>query len=204
MSAIASMPIEAEAKNAQMSARLFFLDLSGGRVLSANPDGSDLKTVINEGRKLPDGLVLDVVAGHIYWTNMGDPNRNDGSIMRSDLSGKNMITIVPSGGTFTPKQLQIVGTALSGMSTNPARSFGPAVQADSWHALWIYFIAPSTGMLAAAETFLRIRQGVAPQCAKLHHANDKRCIFHHATQLPKRAPHANSTHVRRGNCSLHG
>ena len=107
MSAIASMPIDAEAKNAHTSARLFFLNLSGGRVLSANPDGSDLKTVLSEGRKLPDGLVVDVAAGHIYWTNMGDPNRNDGSIMRSDLNGKNMITIVPPGGTFTPKQLQL-------------------------------------------------------------------------------------------------
>ena len=52
-------------------------------------------------------MVLDVAAGHIYWTNMGDPNKNDGSIMRSDLNGKNMITIVPPGGAFTPKQLQL-------------------------------------------------------------------------------------------------
>jgi aquaporin Z len=79
-----------------------------------------------------------------------------------------------------------VGTALSGMSTNPARSFGPAVHANSWHALWIYFIAPTVGMLAAAETFLRIRRGVAPYCAKLHHANHERCIFHHTPQLPQR------------------
>ena len=70
MSAIASTPIDAEAKNAPTSGRLFFLDLSAGRILSANPDGSDLKTIINEGRKLPDGMVLDVAAGHIYWTNM--------------------------------------------------------------------------------------------------------------------------------------
>jgi hypothetical protein len=69
-----------------------FLNLSAGRILSANPDGSDLKAIVNEGRKLPDGLALDVVAGHIYWTNMGDPTRNDGSIMRSDLDGKNMQT----------------------------------------------------------------------------------------------------------------
>src|SRR5579863_8332363 len=87
--------------------RLFFLSLSAGRILSANPDGSELKTVLDEGRKLPDGLALDVAAGHIYWTNMGDPERNDGSILRSDLDGKNMITIVPPGGTFTPKQLQL-------------------------------------------------------------------------------------------------
>ena len=100
MSAIASTPIDTEAKNAPTSGRLFFLDLSGGRILSANPDGSDLKTIINEGRKLPGGLVLDVDAGHIYWTNMADPKSYDGSIMRSDLNGKNMITIVPPGGTL--------------------------------------------------------------------------------------------------------
>ena len=89
------------------SGRLFILDLGGGRVLTANPDGSDSKTIVSEGRKLPDGIVVDVVACHIYWTNMGNPNANDGSIVRSDLEGKNLITIVPVGGTFTPKQLQL-------------------------------------------------------------------------------------------------
>jgi hypothetical protein len=59
--------------------RLFFLDLGGGRVLSANPDGSDLRTIIVEGRgKFPDGLAIDVAAGQIYWTNMGNPRVNDG------------------------------------------------------------------------------------------------------------------------------
>src|SRR5882672_9921094 len=89
------------------SGRLFFLDLGGGRVLSANPDGSGLKTLVSEGRKLPDGVVVDVAAGHIYWTNMGNPSANDGSIDRSDLDGGNITTIVPAGGTFTPKQLQL-------------------------------------------------------------------------------------------------
>ena len=53
--------------------RLFFLDVAGGRVLSANPDGSDLKTIVVEGRKIPDGLVVDSATGHMYWTNMGNP-----------------------------------------------------------------------------------------------------------------------------------
>jgi hypothetical protein len=35
---------------------------------------------------LPDSLVLDVVAGHICWTNMGDPKRNDGWLLRSELN----------------------------------------------------------------------------------------------------------------------
>jgi crotonobetainyl-CoA:carnitine CoA-transferase CaiB-like acyl-CoA transferase len=88
--------------------RIFFLDLGGGRVLSANTDGSELRTIIEEGRdKFPDGLAIDAAAGHMYWTNMGKFRANDGSILRSDLDGRNMTTIVPPGGTFTPKQLQI-------------------------------------------------------------------------------------------------
>ena len=87
--------------------RLFFLDLSAGRVLTANPDGSDLKVIVSEGRRLPDGIVVDVAAGHIYWTNMGHPSANDGSIERADLDGKNVTNIIPPGGTFTPKQLQL-------------------------------------------------------------------------------------------------
>jgi len=87
--------------------RIFVLDLAGGRVLSANPDGSDLTTIVEEGRKLPDGLAVDIAAGHLYWTNMGNLKANDGSILRSDLDGGNLITIVPPGGTFTPKQIQI-------------------------------------------------------------------------------------------------
>src|SRR6266849_2553937 len=91
-------------------ARIFFLDLGAGRVLTANPDGSDLKALVSEGRKLPDGLAVDVAAGNLYWTNMGNPKANDGTIVRSDLDGRNMTTIVSPGGTFTPKQVQIEKT----------------------------------------------------------------------------------------------
>ena len=49
--------------------RIFFLDLAGSRVLSANPDGSDLKTILVEKeRELPDGLVVDLAAGHQMFT----------------------------------------------------------------------------------------------------------------------------------------
>jgi len=92
---------------AKTVARLYFLDLSAGRILTSNPDGSDLKTIVNEGRKLPDGIVVDVARGHIYWTNMGNPKANDGTIDRADLDGTNVTNIVPSGATWTPKQLQL-------------------------------------------------------------------------------------------------
>jgi aquaporin Z len=39
-------------------------------------------------------------------------------------------------------------------------------------------------MLAAAEVFLLAREGNLPYCAKLHHYNDKRCIFRHSGQDP--------------------
>src|SRR5262245_22660696 len=87
-------------------ARLFVLDLSGGRIFTANPDGSDKKFIITDCR-LPDGVAVDVEARHIYWTNMGVPSRNDGSIERADFDGQNRKTIVPEGGTFTPKQLHL-------------------------------------------------------------------------------------------------
>jgi DNA-binding beta-propeller fold protein YncE len=107
MSSTALKPSSGEPASGSDSGRLFFLDLGAGRVLTANPDGSDLKTIINEGRRLPDGIVVDAEAGHIYWTNMGGLKSNDGSIERSDLDGANITTIVHEGGTFTPKQIQL-------------------------------------------------------------------------------------------------
>jgi hypothetical protein len=87
--------------------RLFFLSASSGQVFSANPDGSDVKVIVGEGRRIPDGIVVDIEAGHLYWTNMGNPIANDGSIERADIDGRNGKHIVPNGGTFTPKQLQL-------------------------------------------------------------------------------------------------
>ena len=75
---------------------------------------------------------------------------------------------------------------LSGMSMNPARSLGPALHASYWHGIWLYFVAPTSGMLVAAEVFLRSRSGFHPYCAKLHHANNKRCIFRHGTAAASR------------------
>jgi aquaporin Z len=66
----------------------------------------------------------------------------------------------------------------SGMSMNPARTFASALPAQIWTALWVYFTAPPLGMLLAAELYVR-QYGIHQVfCAKLHHHNDKRCIFH--------------------------
>jgi aquaporin Z len=117
-------------------------------------------------------------------------------LMVTILFSTNHETLAPYTAYFVGALIVLlfpVGAQLSGMRTNPARSFGPAVQADSWHALWIYFVAPSMGMLAAAETFLRMRRGVAPYCAKLHHVNEERCIFDHTPELTRRRLYANTS-----------
>src|ERR1700753_3944393 len=86
--------------------RLFLLDLSDDCVVSLNPDGTDRKVLVTECR-YPDGIVVDVAAGRSSWPNMGAPVANDGSIERADFDGQNRKTVVPEGGTFTPKQLQL-------------------------------------------------------------------------------------------------
>jgi hypothetical protein len=89
------------------SGRVYFIDASGGRLLSVNPDGSDLRVLVTDRHRIPDGIVVDVENGYIYWTEMGIPNKEDGSIERANIDGSNHITIVPNGKTFTPKQLQL-------------------------------------------------------------------------------------------------
>src|SRR5438045_4561150 len=86
--------------------RLFVLELSGNRIHSMNPDGSNRRTIVTDCH-LPDGIVVDAEAGHIYWTNMGIPSLDDGSIERADLDGRNRRIIVPRGVTHSPKQIHL-------------------------------------------------------------------------------------------------
>ena len=65
----------------------------------------------------------------------------------------------------------------SGMSMNPARTLGSAVPAEVWDGLWVYLTAPPLAMLAASEVYLWRSGKLAVKCCKLHHNNDKRCIF---------------------------
>src|SRR3954464_11640100 len=84
--------------------RLFVLEVNAGCIHCMNTDGSDRKTIVSDCH-LPDGIVVDAKAAHIYWTNMGIPSLNDGSIERADVDGKNRKTIVAQGKTHTPKQI---------------------------------------------------------------------------------------------------
>jgi aquaporin Z len=64
---------------------------------------------------------------------------------------------------------------LSGMSMNPARTLASAIPGHAWQGLWIYFLAPLTGMLVASELHVRIARSKRAGCAKLAHSLP--CIF---------------------------
>ena len=85
---------------------------------------------------------------------------------------------------------------LSGMSMNPARTFGSALAGHLWTGLWIYFTAPVLAMQLAAALYLR-RRGIV-YCAKYHHHNSQRCIFNcrFADLLAREHPTADSEHFR--------
>ena len=70
-----------------------------------------------------------------------------------------------------------VEAPLSGMSMNPARTFGSALPAHMWKDSWIYFSAPPLGTLAAAEAYVKLLGAHKVICAKLHHGAGERCIF---------------------------
>src|SRR5436853_1080435 len=101
MSATETLKTTSTTSGKAATGRLFYLEASGGRIHSANADGSDRKVIVT-GARIPDGVVVDLEAGHIYWTNMGVPNQNDGSIERADLDGNNRINIISEGRTCAP------------------------------------------------------------------------------------------------------
>lgn len=66
---------------------------------------------------------------------------------------------------------------LSGMSLNPARTFGSAVWARVWDGLWVYFTAPSAGMFAAVEVQRLLGRRTRHLCGKWSHSENDLCVF---------------------------
>jgi hypothetical protein len=98
---------------------LYFLDLglgnkpqdvfNSGRVLVGGPDGRPLKSIVDH-QHLPDGIQISIPLGKIFWTNMGVPDKNDGTIFSANLDGSDAKAIIPEGKVHTPKQMFLDST----------------------------------------------------------------------------------------------
>ena len=65
---------------------------------------------------------------------------------------------------------------ISGTSTNPARSLGPAVISGQWNGWWIYWVGPILGSLASITLFSFL--GMKVEEAKLYHfESEQRKVF---------------------------
>jgi aquaporin Z len=75
---------------------------------------------------------------------------------------------------FTPAMIPVLYAVmsyleapLSGTSTNPARSLGPALLSGRWNGFWIYWIGPLVGTLLAIVACSRLARRIS--VAKLYH-----------------------------------
>lgn len=55
----------------------------------------------------PDGIDVASSTKRMYWTNMGDPKQNDGSLQSAKLDGSDIKYVVKPGDVHTPKQMVI-------------------------------------------------------------------------------------------------
>lgn len=77
---------------------------------------------------------------------------------------------------------------ISGTSTNPARSFGPALISGNWQDWWVYWLGPLLGTLLGVAIFRITRLGwLKIEVAKLYHfGQDRYGVFHSQDELKTR------------------
>lgn len=68
------------------------------------------------------------------------------------LQHRRLRTYTPALFPFMYAVMVFIEANVSGTSTNPARSFGPALISDQWHGWWVYWLGPLLGTLLAVAT----------------------------------------------------
>ena len=92
------------------------------------------------------------------------------------LASRNLRPFTPAMFPFLYAVMVPLEAAISGTSTNPARSFGPAIISGQWDGWWIYWTAPIAGTLAAILVCSLLARRI--ENAKLYHFdNDRDRLF---------------------------
>jgi aquaporin Z len=82
-----------------------------------------------------------------------------------------------------------VEAPVSGTSTNPARSLGPALISGAWHGWWLYWLGPLLGMLLGVAVYrMTGLRWLEIEVAKLYHfQHDRYGVFRHKGEPVPRA-----------------
>lgn len=96
-----------------LTGRIVLLSLGRkSRILSVDTEGSDLQTLVTDLVSFPDGVAIDPINRHLYYTFMGatrdgeDYFENEGYIERCNYDGSERKVVVPAGTFVTGKQIQ--------------------------------------------------------------------------------------------------
>jgi aquaporin Z len=90
---------------------------------------------------------------------------------------RNLRPFTPAMIPFLYSVMVPLEASISGTSTNPARTFGPALISGRWEGWWIYWVGPIIGTLAAILVCSSLARRI--EVAKLYHfGSDRRRLFH--------------------------
>lgn len=133
------------------------------------------------GRSISYGATFPGVTYGIGWAFLGETAATFALIfgLLFFLQHRYLRNYTPALFPFLYSFLVYVEANVSGTSTNPARSFGPAVISGDWHAWWIYWLGPVLGTLLGVAAYCVVgRDWSMISVAKLHHfEHDRYGVF---------------------------
>lgn len=133
------------------------------------------------GRSIAFGATLPGAAYGAGWAVLGETVTTFALIIGLFffLKNRRLRNFTPALFPFLYAVMVFAEANISGTSTNPARSFGPALISGDWQAWWVYWLGPLLGTLLGVAAYRMAGwHGSAIVAAKLHHfEHDRYGIF---------------------------
>jgi aquaporin Z len=133
------------------------------------------------GRSIAFGATLPGVAYGDGWALLGETVTTFALIIGLFffLQNRSLRNFTPLLFPFLYAVMVYAEANVSGTSTNPARSFGPALVSGDWHAWWVYWLGPLLGTLLGVAAYrMSGWHRSAISVAKIHHfEHDRYGVF---------------------------
>lgn len=129
------------------------------------------------GRSISYGATLPGAAYGTGWALLGETATTFALVLGlfCFLQHHRLRAFTPALFPFLYAIMVFLEANISGTSTNPARSFGPALISGDWHAWWVYWMGPFLGTLLGVAAYrMTGNPGSTIAVAKIHHFNHDR------------------------------